>query len=102
MDNIGAGIDFGDAKENPVATGLFNNQMGNRLRLTGPHIRRGVQPVHGFIERRWINRDEAQQAEAVAPTDHIGPDQEEIVARKSHLSLLVYLQRWRAGGRTEQ
>ena len=93
FNDIGADIDSGNPEENPEAGRLFYNQMRHGLGTASLHLRRGVEVVHGFVQRRGFNGEYSKEAETPARADDVGFDQNEIICCQLYGGLFVHLQR---------
>ena len=89
----------GEWKTNPIRARLFHNQIPERLRLAGLHLRLRIQPAHRGLETRWNQRDESEQREPARVTYHVGLHHRKISLRQSQLGLVMNLQEECGGAR---
>src|SRR5579864_638933 len=95
LDNVGAHLDLGDAEQDEIAAGLFDDQVSDGLRTARLHFSGRVEVVHRLSQSRGNDCDDAQQAESPASAQNVGPDEMKIVACQPNGGFLVYLEgRW--------
>jgi hypothetical protein len=71
--------------------------MRNGLGAASLHLRRGVEAVHSFVQRRGFNCEYSKEAKTSARADNVGFDQNEIIFGQLYGGPFVYLQRWCSG-----